>query len=121
MTRLELFEPAMCCNTGVCGPSVDEELLQVTGIWNALNTLEGYEAVRYNLSSTPQVFVQNAAVSALLQKKGVDALPITTLNGEIKKTGAYPTISEVSEYTHVQFVTAGSAESGCCGGSSDCC
>ena len=25
MKKLELFEPAMCCSTGVCGPSVDEE------------------------------------------------------------------------------------------------
>ena len=27
--RVELYEPAMCCQTGVCGPSVDQQLIDV--------------------------------------------------------------------------------------------
>ena len=40
MKKLELFEPAMCCSTGVCGPSVDEELLMVTSVFE---TFEGID------------------------------------------------------------------------------
>ena len=26
MTHLQVFDPPMCCSTGVCGPQVDPEL-----------------------------------------------------------------------------------------------
>lgn len=87
MNKLELFEPAMCCNTGVCGPSVNEDLLMMTSAIQALNTVEGYEAIRYNLSSSPQEFVNNATVTTILQEELADALPITLVNGEVKKKG----------------------------------
>ena len=28
MNKIEIFDPAMCCSTGVCGPSVDPELTE---------------------------------------------------------------------------------------------
>ncbi|MDZ7836386.1 MAG: arsenite efflux transporter metallochaperone ArsD [Alkalibacterium sp.] len=124
MTKLEIFEPALCCSTGVCGPSVDDELMMITSIVNTLNTAEGYEAVRYNLSGDPQAFVSNENVTAILQEKEAEALPITLVNGEVKKTGAYPTLEEISDYMEVQFVMAGSSGENCCGGSAntgDCC
>jgi hypothetical protein len=27
MTKLEVYDPAMCCSTGVCGPEVDPALV----------------------------------------------------------------------------------------------
>ena len=30
MTTIEVFEPALCCNTGVCGPELDQELVDFT-------------------------------------------------------------------------------------------
>lgn len=122
MNKLELFEPAMCCNTGVCGPSVNEDLLMMTSAIQALNTVEGYEAIRYNLSSSPQEFVNNATVTTILQEELADALPITLVNGEVKKKGACPTLDEISTFMGIQFVMAGSADGSCCGGAgSDCC
>ncbi len=29
MSVIEIFDPAMCCSTGVCGPSIDTELMRV--------------------------------------------------------------------------------------------
>ena len=122
MNKLELLEPAMCCNTGVCGPSVNEDLLMMTSAIQALNTVEGYEAIRYNLSSSPQEFVNNATVTTILQEELADALPITLVNGKIKKKGAYPTLDEISTFMGIHFVMAGSADGSCCGGAgSDCC
>ena len=69
MSKLEIFDPAMCCSTGVCGPSVDPELLRVSTIVNILNK-KGFNVVRHNLSQEPQAFVQNQLVSELLKTKG---------------------------------------------------
>lgn len=113
MNKLEVFEPAMCCSTGVCGPSVDENLLLITSVVNTLNTVEGYEAHRYNLTSSPQEFVSNETVSAILQEKYADALPITVMNGEVKKTGAYPTLNEIAEYTGVRLMMTEPTDGGC--------
>ena len=122
MNKLEIFEPALCCSTGVCGPSVNDDLMMITSIVNTLNTADGYEAVRYNLSGDPQAFVNNQNVTAVLQEKQDEALPITLVNGEVKKTGAYPTLEEISDYMDVQFVVAESSDAGSCGGpDSGCC
>ena len=40
MKKMMIFEPAMCCSTGVCGPSVDENLLRVSTIINRLKKME---------------------------------------------------------------------------------
>lgn len=119
MTKLELFEPAMCCSTGVCGPSVDEELLMITSAFEALTQNESIDASRHNLTSDPDAFVKNEKVLTIMKEKGKDSLPVTLVDGEIKKTGAYPSLKEISNYTGVIFMNAESA-SDCCGGSGCC-
>lgn len=121
MTELALFEPAMCCSTGVCGPTVNEDLLQITSVMNALDTVEGFQAKRYNLSSSPQAFVENEQMSKLLQEKGAEALPVTVLNGEVVKVGEYPSMEEITAFTGVRVVPMGSNDGGSCGSKSGCC
>jgi len=62
MIKLEIFDPAMCCSTGVCGPSIDPELLRVSIIVNNLNK-KGINVIRHNLSQEPQAFINNPLVS----------------------------------------------------------
>ena len=118
--KLELFEEALCCSTGVCGPSVDENLLRITGVFESLKKLENFEANRYNLSSNPADFTKNAEVLKELQEKGKDILPITLVNDKIVKTGSYPTNKEIEELTGVIFVTQESNKNSCCGGNGTC-
>ncbi|WP_199902958.1 arsenite efflux transporter metallochaperone ArsD [Trichococcus paludicola] len=118
MTNITIFEPAMCCNTGVCGPSIDQDLLRITAVMDALGGLENYEALRYNLSSNPDQFVLNKAVSEKLQAEGMDALPLTVVDGQIVKTGGYPTNDEITEYIGVRFIEE--TEDSCCGGGCGC-
>ncbi len=40
MKKMIIFDPAMCCSTGVCGPSVDPELLRVATTINRLKSNE---------------------------------------------------------------------------------
>jgi len=108
MSKLEIFDPAMCCSTGVCGPSVDPELLRVSTIVNILNK-KRFNVVRHNLSQEPQAFVQNQLVSDLLKTKGSEALPITLLDGKIVKSGSYPSKKELAEWLKIEVSELSSA------------
>ena len=89
MKKMQIFEPAMCCSTGLCGVGVDSELLRISTV---LNTMEknGVKVERFNLSNDPQEFVSNKVVNDFVKEKGVDGLPITVLDGEIVISGRYP-------------------------------
>lgn len=119
MKKVELFEPAMCCATGVCGPSVNEELLMITSAFEALQGVDSVEADRYNLSNNPDVFSQRTDILAAIKADADAALPITVVDGQIVKTGTYPTLDELSKYTGLVFVPADQT-GGCCGGGGCC-
>jgi hypothetical protein len=92
--RLELYETAMCCQTGVCGPSVDEQLLAVReDVRWAEN--QGVSVARHNLTSDPEAFVANPKVTGLMQAFGEKALPVLVVDGEIHIHGRYPTREEL--------------------------
>ncbi|MDY3114978.1 MAG: arsenite efflux transporter metallochaperone ArsD [Sutterella sp.] len=93
---LSIYEPALCCETGLCGVSIDPELLRIT---TAVKTLKaaGFAVERYNLKSAPMAFISNATVKAFLNHKG--QLPLTLLNGEEKLSGRYPTNDELCAWT----------------------
>lgn len=97
MSKVEIFDPAMCCPTGVCGPSVDPELTRVA---NAIFLLEkkGFDIKRYNLGSEPAKFVENKEVNKVLHEKGPDSLPVILKDGEIIKIGTYPTNEELANW-----------------------
>lgn len=97
MIRVEIFDPVLCCPTGVCGPSVDPELTRVA---TAIFLLEkrGFDIKRYNLGSEPAKFVENPEVNKVLHEKGPDSLPVTLIDGNIAKIGIYPTNEEFAEW-----------------------
>ena len=113
MKTMEIYEPSMCCSTGVCGVNVDTELLRVA---TALNNLKnhGVEVDRYNLSSAPQAFITNKVVAAELQANGMDSLPLVVLDGEIVIKKRYPTNEEFCSLLDVPCDYV-SAEPTCCG------
>lgn len=123
MNRMVIFEPAMCCPTGVCGPSVDRELLRMSTVLNNLKN-RGILVERYNLNSNPQIFVDNKTINEILNKEGVEVLPVTMVDGVVVKTKAYPTNGELCNLLGVtaDYLRAAAKESsngcGCKGG---CC
>ncbi len=97
MTRnLEVFDPAMCCSTGVCGPKVDPVLSQFAAdfLWIAG---QGVHVERYNLAQQPQVFASNQTVKAALEKYGTGCLPLILLDGAIVSRGRYPGHDELAQ------------------------
>ncbi|HEX5924017.1 MAG TPA: arsenite efflux transporter metallochaperone ArsD [Baekduia sp.] len=120
--RLELFEPAMCCSTGVCGPSVDQQLIDVR---EDLRWAEGQGAqvVRHNLSSDPDAFVANPKVTGLMQAFGEPALPVLVVDGDIMIHGRYPSRDDLAALVAGEQ-TAGTElpqASGGCAPGSGCC
>lgn len=89
MSQLLVFDPAMCCSTGVCGPQVDPELPRFASDLDHLASL-GLEIVRYNLAQEPGAFAEQALVKARLQVQGNDCLPLLLLDGRIISEGRYP-------------------------------
>lgn len=120
--RLELFEPAMCCSTGVCGPSVDQQLIDVR---EDLRWAEGQGAqvVRHNLSSDPDAFVASPKVTGLMQAFGEPALPALVVDGDIVIHGRYPSRDDLAALV-VGKQSAGTElpqASGDCAPGSGCC
>ena len=124
MSKIEIFDPAMCCSTGLCGVGVDPELLRVA---TTINTLikKGAKVIRYDLSSEPQAFVDNKKVNEYLMKEEVEVLPITVVDGVVVKTKKYPSDEEFAKWADVstEDIIAVSApkkkSDGCC--SDGCC
>lgn len=112
MKKIEIYDPAMCCSTGVCGPSIDQELLRVSTLVDSL-TKNGANITRYNLSSQPQAFISNEEVNRLLREDN-DILPITMVDGNVVKTKSYLTNKEFSFYTGMIIVSQPIQETACC-------
>jgi len=92
--KIEIYDPAMCCSSGLCGPAIDPVLVKVNDaiIWLKKQDVE---VERFNLAQQTKLFVANKTVADLLHKNGKKILPITLMNGAVLKTGGYPTYEEL--------------------------
>lgn len=117
LNTLQVFDPAMCCSTGVCGPDVDTRLVQFAADLDWLKT-QGIMVVRHNLSQNPGAFVDNQTVQTTLMEKGEAALPVILVNGKVALTGTYPNRSELATLFRLKptATPALAASSSCCGG-----
>ena len=93
--RLEIFDPPLCCPTGICGPSVDPALVRFSADLAWLSE-QGVGVERFNLAQQPQAFAANPDVAALLGRTGVAALPLVLAEGKVVATGSYPSREELA-------------------------
>lgn len=94
---VEFFDPPMCCPTGMCGPTIDQTLLDVSEMIVKLQS-GGYQVERYQMSSHPNSFINNVEVMKLIREKQLAALPIVVVRGKIVAIGNYPKLLEIQEY-----------------------
>lgn len=94
---VEFFDPPMCCPTGLCGPSIDQELLDVSEMIQYLQD-QGYHVERYQMTTHPGKFTGNPDVMQLIREKQMAALPIIILHGEIIAAGYYPKLDEIQGF-----------------------
>jgi SAM-dependent methyltransferase len=95
--RLEVYDPAMCCSTGVCGPDVDPALVQFAADLKSLQD-QGAKVQRFNLSQSPAAFVENEQVKQALTDRGEAALPMVLVGGCVVSTGRYPDRHELATW-----------------------
>lgn len=111
MITVRVFDPAMCCSTGICGPSVDPQLVRFSADLDWLKS-QGISVERFNLSQQPAAFADDVAVKAALETKGEAGLPLVKVNGEVKSIGTYPSRDELATWAGIG---APEKASGCCG------
>lgn len=92
--EIAIYDPPMCCPTGLCGPALDQVLLDINELVLALKA-QGLHVERYQMLSHPQAFLAHPEVMRLVREQNMEALPITTVRGSVIKVGAYPSRAEV--------------------------
>lgn len=136
MATVQIFDPAMCCSTGVCGTEVDPALSRFAADVEWL-VARGVRVDRATLSQEPGKFVENVPVREALQRGGTAALPAVVVEGELRCTGDYPSREQLAAWAGV-VLTDGPAVArepvaaagtgrvelplagGCCGGGGSC-
>ena len=109
MPVIAVYEPALCCNTGVCGPDLDQALVTFTADFDHLRGL-GAEISRHNLANDPAAFAGNDNVRSFLEVAGSAGLPLTLVDGVTVVTGTYPTRDQLLRYAGL--VSAAAAPAG---------
>lgn len=89
MAKLSVYDPPMCCSTGVCGPDADDELAQFAAALDWVRK-SGAEVERFDLGHQPGAFASNAFVKGLLEEHGMGCLPLVLVDGDVLSKGGYP-------------------------------
>jgi hypothetical protein len=94
---LEIFEPSLCCASGVCGPEPDKALIDLQNTIQILSKA-GIDLKRYAINQVPLAFTSNPVVKKFITTEGPGKLPITLLNGQLIKKEGYPTLEELTRH-----------------------
>lgn len=97
MPRIEVFEPALFCNTGVCGDDVDQNLVTFTADMDWIHS-RGGDIARFNLANEPLAFAEREPVRAFLQLSGSEGLPLVLVDGVTAVTGRYPDRAQLARW-----------------------
>lgn len=119
MKSIQVYDPALCCSSGVCGAEVDQQLVTFSADvdWAKQNKLL---IERFNLAQQPMAFANNQVVRSFLERSGQEALPLILVDGEVALAGRYPNRAELARWAGlVQPLVAAPANS-CCSGT-QCC
>lgn len=129
MKTIQIFDPAMCCNTGVCGVDVDQSLVTFAADVDWAKQ-QGAQIERFNLSQQPLVFANNAIVKGLLESAGPTALPVTLVDGQLTLAGRYPSREDLVRWASLAPVAVApapapapvpvTAAASCCSGGRCC-
>ncbi len=94
MKTLKIYDPPLCCPTGVCGPSVDPALTRIAA---DIAFLKSKDVVveRFNLAHHPHAFITPEVIAEM----GADGenLPLVFLDGKVIAKGRYPSRYELAD------------------------
>ncbi|MEJ5897884.1 arsenite efflux transporter metallochaperone ArsD [Aquabacterium sp. G14] len=118
MKSIQVFDPALCCSSGVCGVEVDQALVTFAADidWARQN---GAQIERFNLAQQPLAFAETLAVKNFLELSGQEGLPLTLVDGQIALAGRYPSRDDLARWAGIT-TNAAPTTGGCCAGSRCC-
>lgn len=111
MTTIQIFDPVLCCSTGVCGVDVDQNLVNMAADLEWARQ-QGAHIERFNLGQQPLAFAENPAVKQFLEVSGQEGLPLILVNGAVALTGRYPSRAELARWAGL--ATENLPQTGCC-------
>lgn len=120
MTNIQIFDPALCCSSGVCGVDVDQALVSFAADVEWARQ-QGAKISRFNLAQQPTVFADNPVVVAFLRRSGQQGLPLVLVDGEIALTGRYPNRAELAHFAAIASTAANTTSRSGCTGNNRCC
>jgi len=118
MKNIQIFDPALCCSSGVCGVDVDQSLVSLAADLDWAKQ-QGLVVERFNLAQQPMDFAQNATVRGFLERSGAEALPLVLVDGEVALAGRYPNRAELTRWAGLAAAPAlaeVAPAGGCCAG-----
>lgn len=121
MPTVKVFDPPMCCSTGLCGPEPDPALVRFAADLQWLQS-QGVAVERCSLSQQPDKFTADSTVMQAINSRGADVLPIVMLNGQIIAERQYPSRELLGSRLGLatSFAPATSKSGRCCCGPGDC-
>lgn len=123
MSKVQIYDRAMCCSTGVCGPQVDPVLPRFAADLDWLKS-QGHSVTRFNLLQEPAEFASHEVVKKMLADEGVDCLPLVMVDDRVVSRSEYPTRENLALWTDTAMEPKPArpmADSGECCGGSECC
>ena len=122
MSHVQVYDRAMCCSTGICGPQVDPVLPKFAADLEWLKQ-QGHTVDRFNLAQEPAEFAASATVQKVISDEGVECLPLILVDGQVVSRKDYPSRESLATWTATSLssrATLPMADGGCCG-DSGCC
>ena len=115
MANIQIYDPALCCSTGVCGVEVDQALVSFAADLSWAKQ-HGAQLERFNLAQQPLAFAENATVRGFLERSGQEALPLILVDGEVALAGRYPNRAELARWAGIAADAPQPPQGGCCAG-----
>ncbi|MDZ7865982.1 arsenite efflux transporter metallochaperone ArsD [Acidovorax sp.] len=119
MKTIQIFDPAMCCNSGVCGVDSDQALVNFAA---DLRWAQGHGAQieRFNLAQQPVAFADSPPVKRFLETSGIESLPLVLVDGQVVLAGRYPARGELARWAGIEAEGTPAAVRSCCAGNGCC-
>jgi len=99
--KIQVFDPPMCCSTGVCGPSIDPALIEFAADLEWARE-QGVVVQRYNLAQQPEAFAGTKIVKEALANEGDACLPLIVVDGKMVCKGRYPSREMLAGFARIR-------------------
>lgn len=111
--KITIYEMGGCCSTSLVNPGNYSDLERLDQDTQLLKA-NAIDLLRVNVALKPQSLTDEPALGAFLKDKGMDAFPVTVVDGRVVKSADLPSQQELSAWTGIQ-IEQNTATNSCCG------